>query len=162
MKKFKNWWLIICKKKFKSKLSSDKKIKLEQAAWLAYSTFREAGRGKIVSWILSNTLAYNVLVNKIFGDNTISYINKECAEALKQPFMYYIKTFLKSAAIALTGIGAIGNIAYQYYFTIAYWFRLARNISRENNAKNVFEAVSYANIPAWQKLIIENAFIETL
>ena len=149
-------------KKFKNKISSSKQIKLEQAAWLAYSTFREAGKGKIVSWILSNTLAYNVMVNKIFGDNTMSYINRECAEAIKTPFVYYMKTVLKNIGISLTGIGLLGNFAYSYYAALAEWFRLARNINRENDAKEVFECLKFSNVSKKQKIIIESAFIERL
>ena len=138
-------------------IDKDMEFNLAQIHWLCYSTFRQCGRGKISSWMLANSIAFEAVFNKVLGSNNIEYINKKIAYAMKKPVMYYLRVLLERLVL----YALPGSQFYLLYVFFAVWFRLCRNILRKNNeVLDIDENLKKLNVSYKYRILIESAIFE--
>ena len=137
--------------KFKNKNDS-RIVKLEEANWIAYSGFRNQGRGRIISFILAEAFAFNVAVNNLIGSNNIDYIKDELSYACKHPFKFWFKTAFKRSILAILPGTNVGMSIYTMYESIFDWIRMYKNSKRNNTDTAVFETALFNQFNTYGKL----------
>ena len=90
------------RKKFSSKnLPEEFRVGCIEASWITYSMNREAGRGKIVSWILAWGVMTRFLYWKIIGQNKVSKLNSYIRKTVKHPILFTLSSMLIFVVITL-------------------------------------------------------------
>jgi hypothetical protein len=146
------------RKKFSAKnLPEDFVIGCYESGWITYALNRQAGRGKVVSYILAWAVIVRFLYWKIFKQNKLSKLTSYIEKTIKQPILFTLGSSLINlvvnlipfllgyatitttpyslpvtgtlAGLTLTSIGAVSILQAMYKFMMQTLFELNKTRS---------------------------------
>lgn len=77
-----------------TKLSEKTKIDVSDCAWLAYRLNREAGRSRIMSWLLASCVLSSAMGMVVFKNNSLDKLTKFIYKTAKYPTWYLLTSWV--------------------------------------------------------------------